>query len=342
MCVTTCLRNVVKFTPMNTAFAYATDENYVRLTAVSLHSLLHVNPGATVIILADGISNASVDLFRRIAARTGGTLRFLDAAAAIKRVKGTGAGGYVSFSAYSRLFLPDLVGGEFDRIVYLDGDTLVVSSLRPLCELDLTEKPFAIGYDCLCNKYKKMIGLSPNAPYFNSGVLVMDVAEWQRRRCTERIFEYMEKVRHDFMFGDQDYFSLVLVGDAAILPPEYNFLTHIQMFKSRNAVLRATGIPACAWYDEEQYAVAQRQPAIHHFLGHTLGRPWYRESLNPLRETYRRFAAEAGVPEVAEQSRPVEMCYRVQHLCWRLLPQPLFAFAARAMYEYFFRSRYGV
>ena len=110
MCVTTCLRNVVKFTPMNTAVAYATDENYVRLTAVSLYSLLHVNPGATVIILADGISNASVDLFRRIAARTGGTLRFLDAAAAIKRVKGTGAGGYVSFSAYSRLFLPDLGG----------------------------------------------------------------------------------------------------------------------------------------------------------------------------------------------------------------------------------------
>ena len=164
MCVTTCLRNVVKFTPMNTAFAYATDENYVRLTAVSLYSLLHVNPGATVIILADGISNASVDLFRRIAARTGGTLRFLDAAAAIKRVKGTGAGGYVSFSAYSRLFLPDLEGDEFDRIVYLDGDTLVVTSLQPLCKLDLSGKPFAIGYDCLCNKYKKMIGLPPNAP----------------------------------------------------------------------------------------------------------------------------------------------------------------------------------
>ena len=58
--------------------------------------------------------------------------------------------------------------------------------------------------------------------------------------------------------------------------------------------------------------------------------------------TYRRFAAEAGVPEVVEQSHPVEMFYRAQHLCWRMLPQPLFAFAARAMYEYFFRSHYGV
>ena len=327
---------------MKTAFAYATDENYVKLTAVSLHSLLLANPKVTVIILASGLSSASVDLFKQIATRHGGFLRFIDTAPTLEKIKGIGAGSYVSFSAYSRLFIPDLVGNEFERVVYLDGDTLVVSSLRPLCELDLAGKPFAIGYDCLCNKYKKLIGIQPNAPYFNSGVLVMDVAEWRRRRCTERIFEYMESVRHDFMFGDQDYFSLVLADDAAILPPEYNFLTHFQMFKSRKAALHATGIPASAWYGEEQYAAAQRQPAIHHFLGHTLGRPWYRESLNPLRETYRRFAAAAGVPEVAEQSRPVEMCYRVQHLCWRLLPQPLFALAARAMYEYFFRSRYGV
>ena len=327
---------------MKTAFAYAMDENYVKLTAVSLCSLLRANPGAEVVILVDGVSRDSVKLLEGIALRNGGKLRFVDAKSVLERVKLTGAGGYVSFSAYSRLFLPDLVGDEFDRIVYIDGDTLVVSSLQPLCELDLMGRPFAIGYDCLCNKYKKMIGLPPNASYFNSGVLVMDVAEWRRRRCAERIFDYMENVRHDFMFGDQDYFSLVLADDAAILPPEYNFLTHFQMFKSRNAVLCATGIPACAWYGEEQYAAAQKRPAIHHFLGHTLGRPWYRESLNPLRETYLRFAAEAGVPEVAEQSRPVEMCYRVQHLCWRLFPQPVFAIAARAMYEYFFRSRYGV
>ena len=327
---------------MKTAFAYATDENYVKLTAVSLCSLLKNNPGETVIILESGISKASIELFERIAVRNGGSLRFIDASPAIERVKSLGASSYVSFSAYSRLFLPDLVGDEFDRIVYLDGDTLVVSSLMPLREMDLAGKPFAVGYDCICNKYKKLIGLKPDAPYFNSGVLAIDTAEWRRRRCAERVFKYMERVRHDLMFGDQDYFALVLADDAAILPPEYNFLTHFQMFKSRDAVLRATGIPARAWYDEEQYAAAQRRPAIHHFLGHTLGRPWYRESLNPLRETYRCFAAEAEVPEVTEQSRPVEMCYRVQHFCWRFLPQPLFALAARAMYEYFFRSRYGV
>ena len=326
---------------MKTAFAYATDERFVKLTAVSLYSLLKANPNANIIILADSISNESSALFRRIAKTNGGTLRIIDTKNELAKIKDIGASGYVSFSAYSRLFLPSLIKDEFDRIVYLDGDTLILSSLQPLFDMNLAGRPFAIGYDCLCNKYKKLVDLPPDAPYFNSGVLVIDANEWLRQRCTERILEFMVSVRHDFM-GDQDYIALVLADDAAILPPEYNFLTHFQMFRKRNTALLATGIPKCAWYSESQFAAAQKHPAIHHFLGHTLGRPWYKESLNPLRETYRRFAAEAGVPEVAEQSRPVEFHYWLQYIFWKYLPQPIFALAVRAMYSYFFRTRYGV
>lgn len=328
---------------MKIAFAYATDDNYVKLTAVSIHSLLKANPASTVIVLASDISKTSAALLNGIAERDEGTLRIVDTQPALAKIMSIGACGYVSFSAYSRLFIPELLSNEFERIVYMDGDTLVVDRVSDgLSALDLHGKPYAIGYDCICNRYKKMIGLPPDAPYFNSGVLVMDPSEWERRRCSERIFEYMRNVRCDLMFGDQDYFSLVLAGDAAILPPQYNFLTHFQMFGSRNAALLATGTPPSAWYCEELYAAAQKHPAIHHFLGHTLGRPWYRESLNPLRETYSRFAAEAGVPEVADQSRPVEFHYRMQHHLWRGLPQPLFALASRAMYSHYFRTRYGV
>ena len=120
------------------------------------------------------------------------------------------------------------------------------------------------------------------------------------------------------------------------------FPNPIQMFKTRNDVLHATGIPASAWYTKEQYATAQKNPVIHHFLGHTLGRPWYRESLNPLRPLYQKIAAEAGLPEVAEQSRPIDFCYKVQDLAWKTLPASLFPWTCRAMYAYFFKTRYGV
>ena len=333
---------MVKYLPMKTAVVYATDENYVKLTAVSICSLLASNAGQTIIVLTSNVSNKAKTFLQNLAVRLGGRLQTIDTQNELRRVRELGAHGYVSFSAYSRLFITTLFGNKFDRLVYLDSDTLVSGSLTPLFELPLHGKPFAIGYDCLCNKYKKIIGLPSSAPYFNSGVLLIDSSEWRHRRCTERILDYMANVRHDFMFGDQDYFSIVLADDATILPPEYNFLTHFQMLKKQRDVLRATGIPACAWYSESQYTSAQRHPVIHHFLGHTLGRPWYKESLNPMREIYQQFSIKAGVPEITEQSRPVELCYRIQYFCWRYLPQPLFAFAVRAMYAYFFRTRYNV
>jgi lipopolysaccharide biosynthesis glycosyltransferase len=327
---------------MKSIVVYATDENYVKLTAVSMYSLLAHNPGTDIAILADNLSDNARGTLFSIAQKFGVPLRFVDVKHELQRIKAAGAESYVSFSAYSRLFIAKVLKNDFDRAIYLDSDTLTAGNLQPLSELDLHGQPFAIGYDCLHNNYKKLIGVHPLAPYFNSGVLVINPREWENRRCTERILDYMTQVRHDLMFGDQDYFSLVLADDAAILPPQYNFLTHFQMFRTRNDVLRATGIPASAWYTEEQYAAAREKPVIHHFLGHTLGRPWYRESLNPLRPLYRQIAAEAGLPEVAEQSRPIDLCYKVQYLAWKTLPAALFPWICRAMYAYYFRTRYKV
>lgn len=325
-----------------TAFVYSTDENYVKLTAVSIHSLLKHNPGAAIVILTNGVSNTSADFLRTLVTDRGGSLELIDVAERLSHIKELGACGYVSFSAYSRLFIPILLADRFDRAAYIDGDTLVVDSLLGLSSLDLQGKPLAIGYDCLHNSYKKLIGLDPNASYFNSGVLAMDLSEWTRQRCTERILDYMKDVRHDLMFGDQDYFSLVLANDTAILPPRYNFLTHFQLFRRARDARFAMDIPSSCWYNEKEFAAAQAKPAIHHFLGNTLGRPWFKESKNPLRPLYVRTAAEAGLPEVASQSRPIDFCYRVQWFSWKILPRPLFVRACRAMYRYFFKSRYGI
>lgn len=327
---------------MKTAYVYSTDENYVKLTAVSMYSLLAHNPGAEIVILANDIAPASATFLTNLANDRGGACEIIDVKAKLETVKALGASGYTSYSTYARFFISELIGSEYSRILYLDCDTLVTDSLQFIFSIDLHGQAFAIGYDCIYSAYKKMIGLAPNKPYFNAGVLLIDVAAWASHCCAEQVFDYMRNVRAEFLLGDQDFFSLVLANDAAILPPQYNFLTHFQMFRRAKDVRFAMDIPASCWYSDEEFAAAQQKPAIHHFLGHTLGRPWFKESKNPLRKLYCETAAAAGVPEVAEQSRPLDFGYRVQWLCWKLLPRPLFIRACRAMYAYFFRTRYGV
>lgn len=319
---------------------YSTDENYVTLTAVSMASLLKNNLGIHVVVLVNSVKAKSIAFLKSLCERLGGTFEAMDVADRLQKLKEGKVNGYVSYSAYARLFIPYLIAAP--RVVYIDCDTLVVGDLSPLGQFDLAGKSFAIGYDCQRVEYKKMIDLDVSAPYFNSGVMVIDTATWKARQCTERLMSAVATSPKRAFFADQDLIARVLADEAAILSPEYNFLTHFQMFKTQKDVLRITGCSPNIWYDAEAYAKARRHPVIHHFLGHTLGRPWHRESRNPLRPLYKEYAALAGVPEVAEQSRPLDFGYRIQYLCWRLLPNFLFVQSCRAMYRYFFWSRYRV
>ena len=327
---------------MKTAFVYSTDENYVKLTAVSVYSLIKHNPGAAIIVLANEVSVPSANFLKTLVTSCGGSFEIIDVAEKLSHIKSLGASGYTSYSTYARFFIAELIGNRFNRVVYIDSDTLIVGSLDPLTSFDLEGKTFAIGYDCIHTAYKKLIGLPQDKPYYNAGILLIDVKEWARRKCAQRVFDYMRNVRASFLLGDQDFFSLVLSSDAKALPPQYDFLTHFQLFTRAKDAIRATGINPCCWYSAKEFAAAQETPVIHHFLGHTLGRPWFKESKNPLRPLFIQFAKEAGVPEIAEQSRPLDFCYRVQWLCWKFLPRPFFVIACRAMYAYFFKTSYGV
>ena len=98
---------------MKSTVVYATDENYVKLTAISLYSLLSHNPGTDIAILANDISTKSHNIFSTIVRKFGTQLRIVDVKHELQSIKATGARSYVSFSAYSRLFIPKILKNDF-------------------------------------------------------------------------------------------------------------------------------------------------------------------------------------------------------------------------------------
>ena len=325
------------------AVAYATDDNYVKIAAVSMASLLRSHERGTVTIycLSSGLTGASVELLEKVASRYGVGVRFIDVERCLKEVEANGGNKYFSYAAYARFYIAELIKDE-SRVVYLDCDTLIVDSLYELMTMDMGGKPFALAYDCLRTEYKRMIGLEPTQPYYNSGVMVIDVDKWRECRCLERIMDHMKKPHKKYLFPDQEYLALVLGDEAQILSPRYNFLPHYMLFPSRKSVLRVMGIHPAAWWKQEEFDRDIKKPAIYHFLGNTLGRPWYRESRSPMRKVYCEMAAEIGLETLTKSSRPLDIGYKVQALLWKLLPQPLFDLSCKAMYRYFFWSRYNV
>ena len=122
---------------------------------------------------------------------------------------------------YYRLLAPELLPGKYGRALYLDPDTLVINPVRELWETDLRGRLFAAaahtGKAELANSVNQL-RLGTEQDYFNSGVLLMDLAAGRRGISPEEIFSYVEQHRKGLILPDQDVLN-ALYGER-ILPVE--------------------------------------------------------------------------------------------------------------------------
>lgn len=308
---------------------YACDDNYAVLTAVSAVSALLRNPGARIVLLGCRLKEPSRELVRTRVEQHGGIFVFFDLTEQLDAIAAKGFSGYTSYAAYSRLFIADLLKEDEGRILYLDCDTLVLEPLDELFALPLDGRPFAFGYDCIHAAYKRVVKVAPDAPYYNSGVMLADLAAWRASGATEALKAEFAHPTGPNPLGDQDLIVRAWRDYITPLPPKWNFLS--QFFLFDDAGLRAVNGATAPCVSRAAFEEARRAPGICHFSGHTLGRPWFTSSRHPMRARYRAAAAAAGLPEVAEQVRPMEFHYRLQHVLRKFLPQGLFNFLGRWM-----------
>ncbi len=297
---------------------YACDDNYAALTAVSAVSLLKHNPGAEIILVGCRLKTESIDKVRSRVEKFGGSFRYVDVSAKIDELQAMGACSYVSYAVYSRIFIGELLPDLSGKVLYLDCDTLVVDSIAEIFDTDLRGNPLALAPDAAHPAYKRVISLSPEKPYYNTGVTLIDLDKWRSTRCTERLMEELRAPHGRNPLGDQDIIVRVLNDEITELDRRWNFLSQYIMYGRRE------------------------KPAIYHFSGNTMGRPWFTSSKHPLREAYKKAASEAGLPETAEQTKPMPIEYKIQYWLYRLLPGFMFRPISNLMLRTHIRLTYGV
>lgn len=186
---------------------------------------------------------------------------------------------------YGRLFVPDLLAG-YDRLIYLDADVAVSGDLDPLLTLDLEDKAIAAVQDADLwggkspvagfsgkSEWLRAIGVRADV-YFNSGVLLIDVARYRQAAPSASIGAYFDAYGDKVTMWDQDFLNFVFQGKWKELSPIWNF----------QAIAMEAG-----------YAPLLR-PVIHHF--NEIQKPWHRGYYfgDPVFTAYfERIAAEAGV-----------------------------------------------
>lgn len=279
---------------------YASDENYAALTAVSAVSLLKHNPGAEIILMGAGMSENSIEAIKNKVLEKNGTFRYVDVGEKLHHLRELGANPYVSYATYARIFIADLLPQENARLLYLDCDTLVVDSLDILFEIDMRSNPLALAPDAIHPVYKKVIALDPKMPYYNAGVALIDLHQWREHNCTNRLMAELASPHGPNPLGDQDIIMRVLANEITEMDRRWNFLSQHILYARKE------------------------KPAIYHFSGNTLGRPWYTSSRHPMRDAYKKAATEAGFPEAANQTKPLPPEYKIQFFLYKILPPFLF------------------
>jgi len=154
-------------------------------------------------------------------------------------------------------------------VLYLDSDTIVRGDLEALWNTDLQGNTLGACIEATMNrKRREAIGLK-NTPYYNSGVLLIDLKLWHDRRAGARVLDFYRSRAGAFFAPDQDAINGALAGEILTLSPKYNFYTMCWYYPYR--VLVKLSQPA-SYVPEDVFRDALAHPAIIHYLGEV--RPW--------------------------------------------------------------------
>lgn len=200
------------------ALVLGADEGYAQGMAVALHSaltLLSASTDVEVYILDSGLSESSRFRLARVAqaARSGTEPAWI--AISPEGLRAVGGQWLAEDSVFhARVLIPSLLPARIERAVYLDADVLVRRDLAELFTTDLRQAPVAAVRDyVITSTDHEMSGVrerSSPRPYFNSGVLVIDLVRWRSLNVTERALEYAAAGNAALPFPEQDALNAVV------------------------------------------------------------------------------------------------------------------------------------
>ncbi|PXA99799.1 hypothetical protein DMC47_01590 [Nostoc sp. 3335mG] len=117
---------------------------------------------------------------------------------------------------YARLLAADILPPDIERVIYLDCDMLVRAPIEQLYEVDLKGQPLGAVRDALApfiaagrDMRRNRDIFDPADPYFNSGMLVIDLALWRAIDVKSEIAAIAGKGLMSRLFFDQDMLNLV-------------------------------------------------------------------------------------------------------------------------------------
>lgn len=300
---------------------FSSDDNYARHLGVAVFSLMIHNQKAKKLnffVVDNQISEDNLSKLKQVVEEfSNSTLTFIPFESYARELE-LDMPWPISMSAYARLFAAEVLAQDIDRVLYMDCDMVVCRDLSNLWNTDLQGKCLAAVQDQVFPFVKSSVGLSFDTPYFNSGLLLIDLNKWRSLNIRKKCLLFIKQKHGKVIHHDQGVLNGVLQSEWIRLPLAYNVMT-IHFFFSQRKTRKYFNDHA-PFYDEAEILAAKSNPAILHFTPSFTTHPWERNCQHFYRNLYREIQFQTPWAEFPIEKSSQPWYVKLVNWRYRVLP----------------------
>lgn len=206
----------------------------------------------------------------------------------------------------ARLVLDKLLPNDVDKILYLDGDTIVRNNLKELWTTNIEKHIIAASIEPTVDKTRKnTLGLE-KYPYYNAGVLLINLKKWREEKAGKKILDYYKANDGKLFANDQDAINGALAGNIYTILPKYNFYN---IFYQYSYKFLTKLMKPVEYISKEEFDKCVENPCIIHYLGEE--RPWRSGNHHKYKKDYLKYLNETPWKDADNEEG-----WEIYFICW--------------------------
>ena len=203
-------------------------------------------------------------------------------------------------ATFYRIAVAELLPASMDRVIFADPDVIFLRSPLELLGIDMLGLPLAAVQDAGCPYIDSRVAManfrlarrfvhgepaipglprrSPirHNPYFNAGLMVLDLAMFRRERIGEQLLRFCRDHSEDLLWADQCALNAVLAGRWLKLDSAWNVVPSVFRFPDHRS----------SPFDADTLNRIRLNPWMLHFAGRS--KPWWHGCNHPFVDAYWR------------------------------------------------------
>lgn len=269
------------FEERNIPIAFSSSDEYVPYLSVCLESLKeHISPenNYDILIFERSITQNNKKILLSIFEEKNVKIRFVNP---IKYIKGYNLHYECNYNleCYFRLVAP-LVLKKYKKVIFTDVDLCFQEDPAKLYEIDIEGYPICACLDLVWGAFlktpyydwmsyaKDVLKLRNPFNYFNTGVLLINIPEWNNNSYSTKILELVSKTKYRIL--EQDGLNVFFQDSIKYINPSWNFPVLNDEYKNIKQFMPYEFL--------NQYDAIMENPYVIHFAGST--KPWHNPNMD--------------------------------------------------------------